>query len=171
MNAENDNSRESQASAPAPAGRHKLFHLASVGLICLFGLSMIAHFDAPPNYESDPQNRKPGYKVSATELYREYTQNQLAANAKYKNKIVLVSGKITKLDYQISTGDNSYAKVTLDNHIIISIASCDTGISRYIKVGEQVKILGKVQPDCPANEITLYQGYYKQLPKPTPQEN
>lgn len=71
-------------------------HLASVFLITLFIILAFGSLFKKEN--TDNENRKDSngiIKISAVNLYKEYTDNPVAADEKFKGKILKVDGKIS----------------------------------------------------------------------------
>jgi hypothetical protein len=75
-------------------------HLLSLSALAVFALLAAGSLDT----ETDTrrvQSQSPSYTMSADQLYREYKANEVAADARYKGKIVIVSGTIQDIGKDI----------------------------------------------------------------------
>jgi len=68
-------------------------HIASLVGIVVFVILTAGSFDTDKDTQ-EVQSQAASYTVSADELSSEYNSNEVAADAKYKGKIVIVSGTI-----------------------------------------------------------------------------
>ena len=78
----------------------------------------------------DLEKEKSEFTVSAVDVFGEFSANSEKANAKYINKAVEISGKVT------SVSDNV---IMLDEKV-----SCQLQVSEKVALNSQVKIKGRV---------------------------
>lgn len=108
-----------------------------------------------PATAHDP-NEKP-IAIAATSLTKEYDGNELAADGKYKGKLVAVSGKITDIA-------DTFGNVTvqLEGHDIVHTVMCNfndaerSNVAKLTK-GQQVTLTGRVE----GSTAGLYVGLQK----------
>jgi hypothetical protein len=86
----------------------------------------------------------PAIRVSADDLYKAFDENVIAAEVKYKNKVLEVTGKVNK----VLRNDVSKAVVELQVEDGIAIVICeflakDTQQLAVVKKGQEVVIRGK----------------------------
>ena len=81
------------------------------------------------------------HTVSATELFAEFEQNEEAANSKYLNKVVAVTGKVSGLE----PGANGATTVSLESGSDMFGVTCeiaDPAEGAGIKTGETITVKG-----------------------------
>ena len=98
--------------------------------------------------ETDTQKVKsqiPSYTLTATELYNAYESNEVAADAKYKGKIVVVSGTIQSIGKDIM--DEAYIVIggstSLDGAQCMFTKDQEASVARLAK-GQDVRVKGEV---------------------------
>lgn len=101
--------------------------------------------EAPATGTKEPENKSPEVTVTSAALAKAYKDNEVAADQKYKDKVIEVSGKVTGVDNGI-----------LDNEIIVKLSDgeydfsgpwCYMLPSEHDKVvsyakGQQVTLIG-----------------------------
>lgn len=75
-------------------------HIASLVVLVMFGVLAAGSTDTDVDTQN-VQSQAPSYVLSANELYREYENNEVAADSKYKGKVVMVSGTIQDIGKDI----------------------------------------------------------------------
>lgn len=93
---------------------------------------------APP----DIRKEKSGVEITAVELLKEFQQNETAANTKYVDKVLVVTGQVTG----VQTDSTGQATVFLQTNDLLSAVTCsfykdDEGIKK-IKTGSAARIKG-----------------------------
>ena len=88
-----------------------LFVIVLLGVICIY------IFFKP---EKNLLKHKPDYKLTAIELFNEYSTNEEAANTKFLGKIIQVSGTIR----EINTEDSIYTTIILETDDVFFGVSC-----------------------------------------------
>jgi pectate lyase len=90
---------------------------------------------------ADTGSMKPDFTISATDLQKEFEQNEAAASTKYTNKILEVKGTISSLTK--TEGDN--VNITLKTASDLSSVICTFPASRVpsqLKEGDEITIKG-----------------------------
>lgn len=88
---------------------------------------------AKPNTMTEPENTTPEVVVTSAVLSKAYSENEVSADAKYKDKPIEVSGKIVSVD-----------NGTFDNEIIVRLSDGQydfSGPNCYMKESERDKAL------------------------------
>jgi len=119
-------------------------HIACfVGLVVL-GILTVGSFDSDKDTQK-VQSQAASYTLSADQLYKEYDTNEVAADAKYKGKVVIVSGKIQDIGTDIM--DDAYIVIGgegfLDGVQCTFTESGKASVARLSK-GQQVTVKGEV---------------------------
>jgi hypothetical protein len=92
---------------------------------------------------SDTSSRKAAYTVNATDLIREFKQNDSAANAKYTDKIITVTGTVSALEAPDSTTVNIKMEDPETKDIILfAFQEQHLEEGKMLKVGDLVSIKG-----------------------------
>jgi len=91
------------------------------------------------------ESQAASYRLSATELYNEYSSNEVAADSKYQGKVVVVSGRVQSIGKDIM--DNAYIVLGgggfLDGVQCMFTEGQESSVARLSK-GQQVVIKGEV---------------------------
>lgn len=92
-----------------------------------------------------PQNQTISAETSAADLTRDYEQNELAADKRYKGKLVVVRGKISNI---AETFGN--VTVQLEGHDFMHTVMCSFDDSQRDRVsslskGQQTQLIGTVE--------------------------
>ncbi|HEY6242711.1 MAG TPA: hypothetical protein VIX17_02120 [Pyrinomonadaceae bacterium] len=119
-------------------------HLLSLLALAAFALLASGSLDTDTGTR-EVQSQSPSYTLSADQLYSEYKANEVAADAKYKGKIVLVSGTIQNIGKDIL--DSAYIVVGgegfLDG-IQCSFTKGEEGSVARLSKGQRVSVKGEV---------------------------
>lgn len=82
---------------------------------------------------AEPEKTTPEVKVTSANLIKEYSENEVAADTKYKGKLVEVSGKVSGVD-----------NGTFDNEMIVKLSDGQYDFNNawcYMKDSERDKVL------------------------------
>jgi tRNA_anti-like len=119
-------------------------HIASLVILLIFGVLAAGSI----NTDSDTKqvrSKTPDYGLSANELYNEYKANEVAADAKFKGKVVVVSGTIDSIGKDLM--DQAYVviggKGFLDGVQCTFTKGEESSVARLSK-GQHVTIKGEV---------------------------
>lgn len=102
------------------------------------GYGWFQYQKAPP----DIRKQKAGIEISAVELLKTFQQDEVAANAKYVDKVLIVSGTVTN----IQTDSSGQATVSLQTNDLLAAVTCsfyqdDEGVKK-LKAGSLAHIKG-----------------------------
>lgn len=75
-------------------------HVLSIIVLFVFGFLAVGSIDTEEETKK-VQSQTPSYRLSADKLYSEYDANEVAADNKYKGKVVVVSGTIRDIGKDI----------------------------------------------------------------------
>ncbi|MHC5038329.1 MAG: OB-fold protein [Planctomycetota bacterium] len=91
-----------------------------------------------------PAEGKPALTVSAAQLFKDYEENEVAADEKYKGKILQVSGEVSDIGKDIM--DKMYVNLKTENmfmHVQCYFSDKHKDKLKTMKKGQQVTIKGK----------------------------
>ena len=121
-------------------------HLLSITTVCIFFILAIASSDDKKIEKevSEQEANQPAIQVSATQLYADYEANEIAADQKYKGKVLVVSGTIGDIAKDIA--DDIY--VTLKGDDVIGDVQCffseaHTSTAAQLQKGQKITVKGK----------------------------
>ena len=128
-------------------------------LILFIGLGALFCFTVGCSLETDQETKEvkamtPVYNLSADALYSEYEANQVAADNKYKGKIIIVTGKVQDIGLDIM--DQPYivigGKGFLDGVQCMFSPSENNTVARISK-GQMVTVKGEVDGKIVGNVL------------------
>ncbi|MFZ2975405.1 MAG: hypothetical protein WA055_02100 [Candidatus Moraniibacteriota bacterium] len=151
-------SLEQTQNVPTKKAWYKKWWVITIGVIILIGV--IGSFGEDTNKKpatqeqgtekttaetklAEPEKIVPQITVTSATLSKEYSENEVAADAKYKGKIIEISGKVTSVDNGIT-----------DNEMIVKLSDGNydfSGPMCYMKVSEREKVLAFKK----GNQVTL----------------
>ena len=115
--------------------------LLSIFLFIIIGFGSLDEFenlDQSPKVTSDSN---PSITISASKLYREYNENEIAADEKYKGKIIEVTGVIRDIGNDIM--DNAY--ITLVGNEYFGDIQCyfnEKSVVAKLSKGKRITVIG-----------------------------
>ena len=120
------------------------------------GYGWYAFQKVPP----DIREQKAGIEITAVDLLKTFQQDEMAANAKYVDKVLMVTGTVTG----IQTDSSGQATVSLQTNDLLAAVTCsfyqdDEGVKK-IKAGSPVRIKGMctgMLTDVVLNKCSLVQ--------------
>jgi hypothetical protein len=119
-------------------------HIASLIGLLVLGILAVGSLDTDTDTQKI-QSQSASYTLTANQLYGEYDSNEVAADAKYKGKIVIVSGTIQNIGKDIA--DNAYivigGKGFLDGVQCTFTKGEESSVARLSK-GQNVTVKGEV---------------------------
>ncbi|WP_372776645.1 hypothetical protein [Mangrovibacterium sp.] len=101
------------------------------------------------------ENTKPEFKLSSTQLFNDYTEDETAANAKYSGKVVEVSGEVVA----VQTGEQGTAIILEDELFGVSVyldssfVAANQQLTNQTAAGETITIRGKC--DGMLNDVVI----------------
>ena len=116
--------------------RKKLLFFIGIVLLCLVGRGFFL-YDKP---HKDVSDVKADITMRAADLYHEYSADETAANAKFINKTIAVTGVIS----EVNKANNTCTVLLKDKNETGGI-SCNlfTATNTYVKEGETITIKGR----------------------------
>ncbi len=138
------------AGAPVPASagaKNALALLFGIGVTGFIVWTLFLKSDAPyrPAQPATVAQSSPVYSVTASILYGEYSANEVAADNKYKDRVIAVSGIIQNIGKDVL--DNPY--IVVGGHGILDGVQCtfppnpNSPVASVHK-GQSVTVKGKV---------------------------
>jgi type II secretory pathway pseudopilin PulG len=119
-------------------------NLASLVVLAVFLVLAAGSADTDTDTQKI-QSQTSSYELSANQLFREYDQNEVAADAKYKGKVVVVTGTIQNIGKDIM--DEAYIVIGgagfLDGVQCTFTKGEQSSVARLSK-GQQVRVKGEV---------------------------
>ncbi|MCP1752043.1 OB-fold putative lipoprotein [Bradyrhizobium elkanii] len=119
-------------------------HLFSFFAFAMFALLAAGSLDTDSDTRQ-VQSQSPSYTLSADQLYYDYNANEVSADAKYKGKVVVVSGAIQNIGKDILGS----AYITVGGKGFLDGAQCtftkaeESSVARLVK-GQRVSVKGEV---------------------------
>ena len=114
--------------------------LLSIFLFIIIGFGSLDEFenlDQSPKVTSDSN---PSVTISASKLYKEYNENEIAADEKYKGKIIEVTGVIRDIGNDIM--DNAYITLLGMNTLeIFNVILTKNQLLQIVK-GKRITVIG-----------------------------
>ena len=107
-------------------------------LIAFGSLDEFENLDQNPKVTSDSN---PSVTISASKLYKEYNENEIAADEKYKGKIIEVTGVIRDIGNDIM--DNAY--ITLVGNEYFGDIQCyfnEKSVVAKLSKGKRITVIG-----------------------------
>lgn len=159
---ENQQSQGQTQNAPIKKPFYKKWWFIAIAIIILYAIGSSAIKDAnktsqtTPSQDNqevtkeektkEPEKLVPQITITSVELSKEYSENEVAADAKYKGKLIEISGKIYSIDNGIS--DNEIIIRLSDGKYDINNSWCYMNESERekaiaLKKGQQVTLIGK----------------------------
>lgn len=123
---------------------HPKKHIASIASLFVFAILAAGSIDTDKDTRAI-KSQAASYKVLAKTLYSEYERNEVAADEKYKGKIIIVSGAIQDIGKDIM--DNAY--IVIGGNGFLDGVQCTftkgerSSVARLSK-GQQVTVKGEV---------------------------
>lgn len=119
-------------------------HLLSLFVLVVFGLLAAGSIDTEEDTKK-VQSQASSYRLSANQLYSEYESNEVAADSKYKGRVVVVSGTIQNIGKDIM--DDAYIVIGgegfLDGIQCMFTKGQQSSVARLSK-GQHVTVKGEV---------------------------
>lgn len=120
-------------------------HVVSLGILSVLLILALGSGSSEKDTK-EIQSKAPAYTVTAKSLFAEYKANEVAADAKYKGKVVIVSGVIQDIGKDIA--DQAYIVIGgegfLDGVQCTFTESQNASVARLSK-GQKVTVKGEVQ--------------------------
>ncbi len=119
-------------------------HIASFIILAAFLVLAVGSTDTDTDTQK-VQSQAPSYTLSANQLYNEYDSNEVAADSRYKGKVVVVTGTVQDIGKDIM--DDAYIVIGgdgfLDGVQCTFTKGSQSSVARLSK-GQQVRVKGEV---------------------------
>jgi hypothetical protein len=118
-------------------------HLASAMAVAVF-LIIAFGSDDEETIEAEISTQDPAITVSASKLYADYEDNGIAADGKYKDKVLLVTGKVNDIDRDFM--DKIYVTLKGDEYfgdIQCFFAESHVGEASQLSKGQTITVKGR----------------------------
>jgi len=112
--------------------------------LCIFLLTSLGTLNKPKETRQ-VQSQVPSYTLSSDELYNDYETNEVAADSKYRNAVVIVTGIISEIGRDFT--DEPYITLGGKNFtdgIKCSFPKDSEGSIANLRKGKKVTVKGKV---------------------------
>ncbi len=123
----------------------KLKHLASLIVVAIF-IAIAYGSEDEKTTEKAIAAEKPAFSVSSKKLYADYDANGVAADEKYKDKVIRVTGKVTTIDRDIM--DKIYVTLKGDEYfgdVQCFFAEDHTKTASKLSKGQRITVKGKCE--------------------------
>jgi tRNA_anti-like len=135
------------ATGTIVASLPKALWIKKIGFIIIGPLFAWAGFFFISNYLEkqefgDTAHVKQDYTVNAIEMIREFTANDSLANAKYREKIIIVNGKISEKQQPNNSTVNIQINDTTGSYVIFDFQQEQVAETKTLKPGDTVSIKG-----------------------------
>lgn len=101
--------------------------------------------DTAPKPKPKPKPKLKIVKVTAAQILKDYEENELASDDKYKGNLIQVRGVVRKIDKELFGSDYVLQIGTVNEYDFLTV-DCN-GMSKKVlstlKTGERVKVIGK----------------------------
>ncbi len=91
---------------------------------------------------SDTKDRKAAFTVNAVDFIKEFEKNATEANNKYKDKIIIVNGRVSEIEAADTTMNIKMADTLSNSFIIFAFQEQHISEPKTVKVGDSVSIKG-----------------------------
>lgn len=105
---------------------------------------------------ADTSNRKSAFTVSAQDFIAEFNSNDTAANKKYTDKIVTVSGRVSAVEPADTTVNIKFIDSTSGSYAIFAFQEQHLGEAKAVKPGDSISIKGS----CSGGIYSMILGYH-----------
>ena len=115
--------------------------LLSLFLFIIIGFGSLDEFENPEQSPIVTSDSNPSVTISASKLYKEYNENEIAADEKYKGKIIEVTGVIRDIGNDIM--DNAY--ITLVGNEYFGDIQCyfnEKSVVSKLSKGKRITVMG-----------------------------
>lgn len=111
------------------------------GLILIVALALVYFYVATEKF-SDTKDRKSAFTVNAIDFIREFEQSDSAANAKYVDKIVTLTGRVSEIEAADTTLNLKFIDTTTGSYVIFAFQKQHLSEAKTVKVGDSVSVKG-----------------------------
>src|SRR5262249_22293502 len=98
----------------------------------------------------------PAITVTAQQLAKEYAADKEAANKKYKDKYLIITGEVADKEFNSAGAASVTLKVEGKVKVTCSFTAFEKALVKPIKVGQQLKAVGQYTLNFGDDEVSLY---------------
>ena len=91
---------------------------------------------------ADTKNRKAAYAANAVDFIHEFQQNNIAANKKYADKIVTVTGRVSEVETADTTVNIKFIDSVSGSYAIFAFQEQHLAEAKTVSQGDSVSIKG-----------------------------
>ena len=91
---------------------------------------------------ADTKNRKAAYAVNAFDFIREFQQNVIAANKKYADKIVTVTGRVSEVETADTTVNIKFTDSASGSYAIFAFQEQHLAEAKKLNPGDSISVKG-----------------------------
>ena len=115
--------------------------LISFFLFVIIAFGSLDEFENLDQSPKVPSDSNPSVTISASKLYKEYNENEIAADEKYKGKIIEVTGVIRDIGNDIM--DNAYITLVGDEYFgDIQCYFNEKSVVAKLSKGKRITVIG-----------------------------
>ena len=115
--------------------------LLVLGLVAVTGIA-ITYWVVATDTFSDTKDRKPAYTVNAIDFIKEFNTDDSAANKKYSDKIITVTGMVSEIEAADTTLNIKFIDSASNSYIIFAFQEQYIAEAKTLKIGDITSIKG-----------------------------
>lgn len=128
-------------------------------LVLITGVSIIVYY-FNIKFE-DSATLKPDYKIDVISFINEFSENQLASNKKYTEKIIQLTGKISTLEQADTTVNVKFVDSLTGSYVICAFQQQHVGETSALQTGDSVTIKGSCSGGIYSNILETNAIFFK----------
>ena len=113
-----------------------------IGFVVLAAIGAGIYWYVATDKFADTKERKASFTVSAIDFIREFEKSDSAANKKYTDKIITVSGTVSEIEPADTTVNIKFVDTTSGSYAIFAFQEQHIAEAKTLKVGDSVSIKG-----------------------------
>lgn len=113
-----------------------------IGFVVLAAIGAGIYWYVATDKFADTKERKASFTVSAIDFIREFEKSDSAANKKYTDKIITVSGTVSEIEPADTTVNIKFVDTTSGSYAIFAFQEQHIAEAKTLKVGDSISIKG-----------------------------
>ena len=113
-----------------------------IGFVVLAAIGAGIYWYVATDKFADTKERKASFTVSAIDFIREFEKSDSAANKKYTDKIITVSGTVSEIEPADTTVNIKFIDTTSGSYAIFAFQEQHIAEAKTLKVGDSISIKG-----------------------------
>lgn len=118
-----------------------LRYFIMIGIIIVIAILGVVWYVFTQKF-TDTINEKADFTLTALDLIKEFNANDKLANKKYAEKIIIVTGVVSKVENADTTVNIKIADSTIGSYAIFAFQQQNLQETKTIKIGDKVSIKG-----------------------------